>query len=313
MSPLSVTGYYSYGFYFSVRRAEGKEGKRNSMYYLDRVVICLGNGEYEEVGFGSEGVVRDSKKEEVLSKSCEADGVLWITDCAVRGRELLREGKAVLIWLHEGNRQDDFSAFSYACESLENLDRDYLEGIYRRYQGIPWDILETKHLRVRETTIADVDEFYRIYEEPEITRFMDNLYENPEDERAYARDYIDKVYAFYGFGIWTVVEKDCFGSDRQAGTSEKVIGRAGICYREGYEDPELGFMIAVDRQGQGYATEVCRAVLQYAHEELGFERILAFVQMGNNASGRVCEKLGMKRQDKVAICGIQHEIWCHEA
>jgi RimJ/RimL family protein N-acetyltransferase len=80
---------------------------------------------------------------------------------------------------------------------------------------------------------------------------MEPLYEEVDEERAYARDYIEKVYAFYDFGIWTVVEK----------TSGEVIGRAGICYREGYEDPELGFMIGVPWQGKGLATEVCRAVL----------------------------------------------------
>lgn len=275
------------------------------MYYLKKVITCSEADECRETIF----------TDDVENK----EATLWITDSAVQGHKLLAEGKAVLIWLHEGNRSKDFSAFRYACDNPVELDRDYLEGVYRRFQGIPWDILETEHCLVRETTVADVDEFYRIYSEPSITEFMEPLYEDPERERDYARDYIDKVYGFYGFGIWTVLAKKetCKTVVQAEDESEKdngfeVIGRAGICYREGYEDPEIGFIIAADKQGMGYATEVCRAIMQYGHEELGFERILAFVQPDNKASLRVCEKLGMYRLDRTQLKGVEHVILGHE-
>lgn len=275
------------------------------MYYLEKVITCSEAGECRETIF----------TDAVENK----EATLWITDSAVQGRKLLAEGKAVLIWIHEGNRSQDFSAFRYACDNPAELDRDYLEGVYRRFQGIPWDILKTERCLVRETTVADVDEFYRIYSEPAITEFMEPLYEDPERERDYARDYIDKVYGFYGFGIWTVLAKKetCETVVQAEDEPEKdngfeVIGRAGICYREGYEDPEIGFIIATDKQGMGYATEVCRAIMQYGHEELGFERILAFVQPGNKASLRVCEKLGMCRLDRTLLKGVEHIILGHE-
>ncbi len=275
------------------------------MYYLNKVITC------SEVGECRETILADAAE--------NTEAALWITDSAMQGRKLLAEGKAVLIWLHEGNRSQDFSAFRYACDNPAELDRDYLEGVYRRFQGIPWDILETERCLVRETTVADVEEFYRIYSEPSITEFMEPLYDDPEQERAYARDYIDKVYAFYGFGIWTVLAKaDTYETERkvenepEADSRPEVIGRAGICYREGYEDPEIGFIIAADKQCMGYATEVCRAIMQYGHEELGFERILAFVQPANMASLRVCEKLGMSRLGKTQLKGVDYVILYHE-
>lgn len=267
------------------------------MYYLKRVITCREDGTCRETD------MEDGAK--------DSDAALWITDSARQGRRLLAEGKAVLIRLHEGNRDQDFSPFRYACDNLTEPDMDYLESIYRRFRGIPWDILETEHCLVRETTVADVEDFYRIYSNPSITKYMEALYENPEEERAYARDYIDKVYAFYGFGIWTVLEKPG-NKETEAGVGLRVIGRAGICYREGYEDPELGFMISAERQGHGYATEVCRAIVRYGHEELGFERILAFVQPDNKASMRVCDKLGMTKLGQVSLQGVQYEILCHE-
>lgn len=275
------------------------------MYYLKKVITCSEAGECRETIF----------TDDVENK----EATLWITDSAVQGRKLLAEGKAVLIWLHEGNRSQDFSAFRYACDNPAELDRDYLEGIYRRFRGIPWDILETERCLVRETTVEDVEEFYRIYREPSITEFMEPLYDDPERERAYARNYIDKVYGFYGFGIWTVLAKaeTCGGSagaenEPKADSGPEVIGRAGICYREGYDDPEIGFIIAADRQGMGYATEVCQAIMKYGHEELGFERILAFVQPANKASLGVCEKLGMNRLGTTQIQGVEHVILGHE-
>ncbi len=264
------------------------------MYYLKRVITCSEDGACKSVG--------------EVDETSHLDATLWITDSAKKATGLLNEGKAVLIWLHEGNRNQDFSRFKYACDNPSELDMDYLEGVYRRYQGIPWEILETEHCLVRETTVADVEEFYRIYSEPSITEFMDPLYEDPEQERAYARDYIDKVYSFYGFGIWTVLEKPEAGNGQKA----QIIGRAGICYREGYDDPEMGFVIAKDKQKKGYATEVCRAVLRYGHEELGFERILAFVQPDNTASLRVCDKLGMGSLGQVTLQGTNYVIRCHE-
>jgi RimJ/RimL family protein N-acetyltransferase len=290
------------------------------MFYLQKVKIYLAtsnHGEPEVIGRLEHRLRQQGCCVELVSDcsgnmDCAADTeragvdissgrekVLWITDSAVAAGRLTAQGCAVLVFLHESNRQEDFSACRYACESLEELDMPYLDRVYRRLRGLPWDILTTERCLIRETTVDDVEEFYRIYEEPAITRYMEPLYENPEEERAYARDYINQVYAFYDFGIWTVVEK----------STGRVIGRAGICYREGFEDPELGFVIAADRQGQGFATEVCSAILSYVAQEHGFQRILALVQPDNTASRRVCSKLGMSIEGQVALKGVEYDIW----
>lgn len=231
------------------------------------------------------------------------EGPLYITDSSVMARELVSNGCAVLVRLHEGNRKEDFSFCQYVYEADEETDSepdmDYLKKVYRRCKGLPWDILETERCLVRETTVDDVEEFYRIYSEPSIVEYMEPLYEEPEKERAYARDYIRQVYAFYNFGMWTVVEK----------VSGQVIGRAGIYYREGCELPELGFVIEKDRQGQGLATEVCRAILQYGYEEFGFDKILAFVRPGNAPSHRVCARLGMRRMENVVLKGQEYAAY----
>lgn len=52
------------------------------------------------------------------SSETEKGGVLWITDQGQRAQELLRQGCPVLAWLHEHNRDQDFSGARYACENL---------------------------------------------------------------------------------------------------------------------------------------------------------------------------------------------------
>ena len=176
----------------------------------------------------------------------------------------------------------DFPGISYAVTDIEDLDEKYLKRIWQRYRGIPWRICETDRCVVRETVLEDVESFYEIYRDREITRYMEDLFEDREKERQYIRDYIEKVYGFYGFGMWTVCMK---------GTGE-VIGRAGLSMREGFDEPELGYVIGKKWQRRGIAEEVCREILSYGREELGFEKVRVLMHPDNKASERLCHKLG---------------------
>ena len=205
-----------------------------------------------------------------------------VTDCEKEARVLRAAGKPVAVYLHQGNEDQNLSDFLYAVEDPEDLDPDYMEKVCRRLLGLPWKILETERCVIRETTVDDVEDFYEIYKDPGITEHMEDLYPEKEREREYIREYIEKVYTFWEFGVWTVVERE----------SGAVIGRAGVSYREGFEDPELGFIIGVPWQRKGYAEEVCRAILTYGKDVLGFETVQALVEPGNEASLRLCSKLG---------------------
>lgn len=207
---------------------------------------------------------------------------MFVTDDDKTAARLRDEGEAVLIYFHERNREQDFSGFLFGVEEPENLEKDYVEKVYRRLKGLPWDILETKRCLIRETVPEDVDSFYEIYSDPAITKFMEDLYPEKEQEKAYIREYIEKIYTYYEFGVWTIVEK----------STGDVIGRAGFSYRAGYDEPELGFIIGVPWQRQGYAEEVCRAILDYGWDRLCFDRVQVFVETENEPSLKLCDKLG---------------------
>jgi RimJ/RimL family protein N-acetyltransferase len=149
---------------------------------------------------------------------------------------------------------------------------------------------------VRESCEADVEAFYEIYKAPEVTRYTEGLFEHAVSERAYIREYIEKVYAFFEFGVWTVILKE----------SGEVIGRAGISVREGYDIPELGYVFGVPWQGKGLAKEVCEGILKYAKEELEIMRLQVLIQEGNEASIRLAQKLGFEKAEVLEIEGKQH-------
>lgn len=129
----------------------------------------------------------------------------------------------------------------------------------------------------------DAGGLYHLYEQPEITRYMEGLLPDVEEERAYMQSYYNTIYRFYGYGMWLIVLKD--GS---------IIGRAGI---ENNSDGllELGYMLGAEYQHQGYAQEACEGILKYAEENLQINRkdIICRIYKENTASVKLAEKLGV--------------------
>lgn len=227
-----------------------------------------------------------------------SEDTLYITDSESAYRELKQQGKYVLPYRHEENGSADFAGALYVIEQIEEVGFETIDMAYRRLACLPWDIITTKRCIIRETTVEDVDSFYKIYAEPDITEYMEDLYADRDEEIAYVEEYRKNVYEFYGYGMWTILTKE--------GT---VIGRAGISWREGFGLPELGFVIGLPWQRQGYAYEVCRAILDYAQDELGFTQVQALVMEGNEKSAALCAKLGFEEGGSTELDGERYVIY----
>lgn len=227
---------------------------------------------------------------------------LYLTDNAQFASLLVCGEYPVLAYLHDGNRDKSFEKVNYVIEGFEDIEWDYFFKVWQRLTGKPWHILDTERCSVRETTVEDVDAFYELYREPSITAYMENLYADRQEEKAYIQTYTEKVYGFYGFGMWTVLSK---------GTGQ-IIGRAGISMREGFDDPELGFMIGVPWQGQGIAREVCNGILQYAKEELEFHRVQALVKPENQKSIGLLGKLGFCFKEETILEDGRYHLYILE-
>lgn len=172
----------------------------------------------------------------------------------------------------------------FLVESFEEVDFYFLERVYQRKHGIPWRVIDTSRCYLREITLKDLPDLYRLYEGEGITDYVEPLFEWQE-EVEYTRAYIENMYPYFGYGMWIVMDRNTHELIGRAGLNPNIVGDEYLL--------EMGYIISAKRQRQGLGTEVCRAVLDYAKEaDLGFEKVYCFVQKGNRASLALLGRLG---------------------
>lgn len=231
------------------------------------------------------------KQDNFMQSPINDEDSILITDCA-KGAAWAEENKiGYLVYETQENRNMCFHNALCMIQGFDEIDYEFMTHMYERSKKIPWEILRTKRCILREITIQDVKTLYEIYKDPNITLFMEGLYENIEDEIEFTKAYIENMYGFYGYGMWIIEEI-------RTGT---VIGRAGITNRDGYDELEIGYLIESRHQRMGYAEEVCRAIITYAYEKLGAEKLNSFIQEENVASIQLCKKMGFEWVEEVII------------
>ena len=269
-----------------------KNSKKNLSDCL-KAVEKLKDKNMEAEVFAYDSSALDRELEEYLAdkETDILDGTLFVTDSAACADRLTEKGFCAAALEGGENAAERFDGIKYVFSEPEEVDLDSYIKAYQRIKGIPWSILQTKRCIIRETTIDDVDELYKIYSDPDMTRYMEGLFPDPEDEKRYMKDYIDKVYGFTGFGVWSIIEKE----------TDELIGRAGLSIRKGFDYPEIGFLISKSRQNMGYAKEVISAVLDYGKSVLGFGLVQALVKKGNIISINLLKKLGFRIERMVEV------------
>jgi RimJ/RimL family protein N-acetyltransferase len=108
-----------------------------------------------------------------------------------------------------------------------------------------------------------------------------------QDESDAAAARIEAHFDRHGFGLWGV---EICGVSMFAG----FIGLAAPRFEAKFTPcVEIGWRLAAEHWGRGYATEGARAALAFGFEVLGLEEIVSFTVSRNLRSRRVMEKLGM--------------------
>lgn len=158
-------------------------------------------------------------------------------------------------------------------------------------------LLETKRLIIKPTTLANFEEVYPLFSDPEVMRYVGRGVRNREE----AREGLEKMIRHqekHGFSIGCVYEKE----------SGKLVGRAGLIYWElndSQPEVELGYCLFKKYWKKGYATELARAFLAWGFENLKLNKVIAVLYPENQASRRVLEKVGMHYVGMVTSYGIQ--------
>jgi ribosomal-protein-alanine N-acetyltransferase len=147
------------------------------------------------------------------------------------------------------------------------------------------DILETERLRLRPLLLADLDDLYELYGDPELMQYITG---QPRSYEATRRRLLNHIadHDRYGFGLCAAIFK----------ATGEMIGRCGL---EPVERPtglegDMAWLFKRTYWGRGLATEFGRAMIAYAFDRLPLVRIFATADHQNLASIRVMQKLGMR-------------------
>ena len=133
------------------------------------------------------------------------------------------------------------------------------------------EIIQTKRLRLRPAGPEDVTPVHQIASDFDVVRFT-GTWPWPAD-----RDFtVSRCKPLENKGLGGVVTH-----------REQVIGMASV-----FGEGELGYMLARQAWGLGYATEICRALVDAAFATGRWDQLQACVFTDNPGSARVLEKLG---------------------
>jgi ribosomal-protein-alanine N-acetyltransferase len=171
----------------------------------------------------------------------------------------------------------------------------------------PPEILETTRLLMRMPVLDDVASIFQKYaQDKEVTKF---LIWRPHENITVTREFILRCIQCWKDETtfpWVIVRKNDNG----------VVGMLELRIDKYIAD--LGYVIAHEYWGNGYATEITKAVIEWAMAQEKIYRVCATCDVENLASVRVLEKVGMQREGILRrfivhpnICDEPRDSYCY--
>jgi len=145
--------------------------------------------------------------------------------------------------------------------------------------------LQTERLILRDWSMDDVDDFHRLHVDLQVMATLGRL-KTREETAALIEDLMGRSARNGGYTYWPA----------ERANDGRVIGFCGL--DRGYEGPivgelEIGWRLASDCWGKGYASEAALACLEYASTRFPEERVVAITAEINTSSRTLMGRLGM--------------------
>src|SRR2546423_12254755 len=153
--------------------------------------------------------------------------------------------------------------------------------------------LETERLLLRWFRETDFPQYLAMSTDPEVLKCLGGKPQTEIEAWKSMAAFMGHWF-FRGYGVWAVEEK----------SSRKLIGRIGFMDPAGWPGFELGWTLARESWGKGYATEGARRAMEYAFNEMGREHVISLIHPQNKNSIRVAERLGEKPEGETEVSGI---------
>ena len=142
--------------------------------------------------------------------------------------------------------------------------------------------LQTERLLMRGWRYEDHRPFAAILGDPAVARGLGKDRGLTPHEAWVDMSMMAGHWPLRGFGHWALEERD----------SGEFVGRAGLYFPPDWPAMEVGWTVAREHWGKGYAPEAARAACEWAHDELGARHVVSLIHPANEQSIRVAEKLG---------------------
>jgi RimJ/RimL family protein N-acetyltransferase len=150
------------------------------------------------------------------------------------------------------------------------------------------EAVTTPRLILREWRASDEGPMAAINRDPEVVRHL-NRPVGPEAVEGFFA-VVASHWDQHGFGFWAV-------EPRVGPLAGTFVGFVGVAYPtflpEVAHRPELGWRLARESWGLGYATEAAIAARDDAATRLGFDSLISIIHPDNERSQRVAAKVGM--------------------
>ncbi|MGJ0480350.1 GNAT family N-acetyltransferase [Pantoea agglomerans] len=145
--------------------------------------------------------------------------------------------------------------------------------------------LETARLRLEPYHDSHYEGLRVMENDSGVMRYISNgIVKTPEETWESIR-HVQARWQKYGFSWWAIIEK----------ASGAVVGAACLQYLANVEGAplEIGWRLVPKHNGNGYATEAAKAIIDFAAEQIGATYLVAVADPENAASQRVMQRLGM--------------------
>lgn len=155
-------------------------------------------------------------------------------------------------------------------------------------------ILQTERLVLREFTPLDAPFLLRLVNEPGWLRNInDPGVRTLDDALTWAEGRLFKAYRELGYGFWAV----------QRRADDRLIGMCGLFKRPVLPEPDLGYALLAEHEGQGYALEAAQGCVALARERFHWPVLMAITAVDNPRSGALLGKLGFAEQGQEQLEG----------
>jgi len=160
-------------------------------------------------------------------------------------------------------------------------------------------VLETERLILREPREAD---------------FSAMLAFNDSPRASFVGGGRDRQWVWRGLlaniGHWVLRGYGLYSVDTKAG---EFIGRIGMIYHDGWDEPELGWHLFDSYEGRGFAVEAARAARADYHARISTHPPISYIDPENARSEALARRLGAAPEREAEVFGKLIRVWRHPA